>query len=134
MFIVGMANSGRVMVGFLYASEFMTPKWQVIFGTGFGFIECATGMIIILYFDFVNKHYMYIAGVAGVACSISWILVLTFADESPLWLLKMGRIDQAKTIIQKMMRINGVDASIEIHKLDTLCKSSSDFKNSMIQA
>ena len=27
MFIVGMANSGRVMVGFLYASEFMTPKW-----------------------------------------------------------------------------------------------------------
>jgi MFS family permease len=85
MFIVGMANSGRVMVGFLFASEFMTPKWQVIYGTAFIFIDCATGMIIILYFDFVNKHYIYIAAVAGVSCSLSTLLVLTYSDESPLW-------------------------------------------------
>jgi hypothetical protein len=81
-------------------------------------------MIIILYFDFVNKHYIYIAAVAGVACTISWILVLTFADESPLWLLKMGRVDEAKVIIYKMMRINNVDANIEIEKLDSLIKHS----------
>jgi hypothetical protein len=81
-------------------------------------------MIIILYFDFVNKHYIYIAAVAGVACTISWILVLTFADESPLWLLKMGRVDEAKVIIYKMMRINNDDANIEIEKLDSLIKHS----------
>jgi hypothetical protein len=36
----------------------------------------------------------------------------------------MGRVDEAKVIIYKMMRINNVDANIEIEKLDSLIKHS----------
>jgi MFS family permease len=93
MFLAGAMNSGRVMVGFIFATEFLVPKWQIIFGTAFNFIDCTTGVIITLYFDFVNRHYLYIASVGFVMTTCSVVLSLFWLRESPLWQLEMGKVD-----------------------------------------
>lgn len=93
MFFAGMATSGRTSVGYIFANEFFTPKWQVIFGSAFCFLDGSTGLIIALYFDFINKHYRYIVLVGFTTTSISIICTFLFVCESPLWQLKIGRIE-----------------------------------------
>lgn len=94
-FLAGMANSGRIMVGFIYANEFLVPKWQIIFGTAFHCIDNSTSVIGSLYFDFIDKHYMYISLVGFAATIFCVIMMLVWMPESPLWQLKMGRIAEA---------------------------------------
>jgi hypothetical protein len=95
MAVSGMATSGRTTVGYVFINEFLTPSWQVAFGTAFNFVDGATGLIITLYFDFVSKHYIYIASVGLILTGISIITVFLFANESPLWQLKKGKIQAA---------------------------------------
>ncbi len=60
MFVAGMVTSGRTSVGYIFANEFFTPKWQVVFGTAFLFLDSMASLIITLYFDVISKHYRYI--------------------------------------------------------------------------
>ena len=85
MFIAGAMNSGRVMVGFVFGQEFLTPKWAVIFGTAFHFIDNSTAVISSAYFDFISDQYIFISSVGVLLAVISSLIVLTFAPESPLW-------------------------------------------------
>lgn len=84
-FIAGAANSGRLSVGFIYANEFLTPYWQVIFGTTYGFFDGFDTMIIVLYFDFFSKHYVWIASVCFWLGCISIFGSIFIIEESPLW-------------------------------------------------
>lgn len=93
--IAGAANSGRLTVGFVYANEFLTPKWQVVFGTTYGFFDGFDTMIIVLWFDFINKHYIPIASMCLILCAISLFGSLFVINESPIWELKMGYFDRA---------------------------------------
>lgn len=108
-FIAGAANSGRLTVGFVYANEFLTPYWQVIFGTIYGFFDGFDTMIIVLYFDFNAKYYVYIASVCMVLGFISVFSSIFVLNESPLWQLKMGKIEEAQLTLKRMARINKVD-------------------------
>jgi len=94
-FLAGAANSGRLTVGFVYANEFLTPYWQMVFGTIYGFFDGFDTMIIVLYFDFVSKHYVYIASMCLILGSISVFSSLFVLNESPLWQLKMGKVEEA---------------------------------------
>ena len=85
MFLTGMATSGRTTVGYVFANEFLTPKWQVVFGTVFNFIDGTTGLIITLYFDLNAKHYFYISVIGLVASTFSFLGTLLIMNESPLW-------------------------------------------------
>jgi hypothetical protein len=118
MYIVGAANSGRVMVGFVLGQEFLTPFWAVVFGTAFHFLDNSTALITTAYFDFINNHYLYISLVGfGFTC-LSLILMLVFAPESPLWQLKYGRIAEGQKTINRMMAMSGIDARAEVTALE----------------
>lgn len=67
----------------------------MVFGTIYGFFDGFDTMIIVLYFDFVSKHYVYIASMCLVLGTISVFSSLFVLDESPLWQLKMGKIPEA---------------------------------------
>jgi len=118
MFLVGAANSGRLMVGFVYGNEFLTPYWQVVFGTAFHFIDNSTSLIVSFYFDFIYNHWMYISAVGFVLTIFSTVMIFVWLPESPLWQLKLGRIEQAQVTIKRMMKMNGVDCDTEIDALD----------------
>ena len=120
-FIAGAMNSGRVMVGFVFASEFFTPKWQIVFGTAFNFIDCTTGLLITLYFDYINNHYIYVVCVGLAMTAVSSVLSFVWLVESPLWQLKMGRVQSAKQTLFRMMQMNGVACADEIERVCESC-------------
>lgn len=95
MGVVGAATAGRTTVGYVFANEFLTPQWQVVFGTLFNLIDGSTNTLIAIYFDFINKHYIYVSCIGFFASVLSVIGTLFLANESPLWQLKMGKIEEA---------------------------------------
>ena len=74
-------------------------------------------MIIVLYFDFISKHYVWIASVCivlGVFCVSGTVFMM---DESPLWMLKMGKIEPALKSLRRMAKFNGFNADEEIDEI-----------------
>lgn len=108
MFVAGMCNAGRVQIGFLFASEFLVERWQVVFTTAFMFIDSSTIIWLTIYFDWVSKQYEYIASVGAIFGTICCGLTPFFVPESPLWQLKMRKIYEASDSLRQMSKINGV--------------------------
>lgn len=109
MFISGMATSGRTTIGFIYAGEFLAPKWRIVFGVTFLFVNGLTGLIITLYFDFIGKRYDNITLIGLSTTIFGATATQIYAMESPLWLLKKGKVAEAQVILRKMMFINKVE-------------------------
>jgi MFS family permease len=84
-FIAGAMNSGRLSVGFIFGNEFLTPYWQVIFGTTYNFFDGFDTMLIVMYFDWISKHYVWIASMCVVLGIISVSGSIFVLSESPLW-------------------------------------------------
>ena len=95
MTLAGAANPGRLTVGYIYASEFLAPEWQVFFGTAFNFMDGAIAPILALYFDFIDNHYIIPVLIGLCLSCLAVLLVIFLMYESPLWQLKMGKIEQA---------------------------------------
>ena len=124
MFFEGALTSGRTMVGYVYINEFLTPSWQVVYGTAFNFIDGTTYLWMTFYFDFINQHYFYFSIVGCVFTFVGLIGALIYMPESPLWLLKVGQTDRAKIILRRMMKENNVDCEDEIENVDKIEGSS----------
>ena len=110
MFLAGMATSGRTTVGYVLATEYFVPKYQVLFGTLFNFLDGTTSLILTTYYAFITKHYLWGSMIGCVYAILCCIGMLFFAKESPLWLLKMGRISECQQILRQVMRWNDIDA------------------------
>ena len=48
------------------------------------------------------------------ACVVAYF----FIPESPLWLLKVGRIEQAKVAIKKIVKADGIEFEDEIDSIE----------------
>lgn len=95
LFIAGMATSGRTTIGFVYCSEFFAPKWRVWFATSFLVMSGLTGFFLCIWFEYVNKHYIYPASIGIITTTLSFVLTAIYVEESPLWQLKHGRVVEA---------------------------------------
>ena len=109
MFFLGMFASGRIMAGYVYGNEFCTAKWQVVFGTSWNVGEAVTYTMTAVYFDWISKYYWYLSLVALVYLVFSMSVLLFFAPESPLWLLKTGQTQKAFASLRKILLFNGVE-------------------------
>jgi len=110
MFMQGLITSGRITVGYVYMQEFLTPKWRVFTGAAYNVIDGMTYLFMTIYFGWISKHYFWYC-LIGFGYSIVCVFVtLIFIPESPLWLLKVGRIEQAKSVILRIARTNGIQA------------------------
>lgn len=100
MFFAGMATSGRTTVGYVLATEYLVPKYQVLLGTLFNFMDGSTSLILTTYYAFISKHYVWAALIGCGYAIICCVGMLFFAKESPLWLLKMGRVEECQAILR----------------------------------
>ena len=133
MFVAGMATSGRTTTGFVYTAEFLAPKWRVWYGTSFVATAALTGLWITMWFDYINKHYLYVASVGMVTTLIGSILTWLLVDESPLWQLKKGKVKEAQKTLRRMCHMNGVTtAEDDILTLEEILEA--DKQNSASQA
>jgi len=95
IFLCGLVTSGRILVGYVYASEFLTKKWRIVFGTMNVLIDGSSMVWSALYFGAINKHAVYFECIGIVLAVICISGHFLFIPESPLWLLKMGKITEA---------------------------------------
>lgn len=118
MFVAGMATSGRMLCGYVYGNEFFTPRWQVVYGTMFIFMDGISILTSAMYYDWVNKHYINFALIGVVLAVINLAGLVILIPESPLWLLKQGKIKEAQEGLRKIHSMNGGgETDIEIEML-----------------
>jgi MFS family permease len=111
MYLQGFITSGRITVGYVYMQEFMTPKWRVVIGATWNVFDGLTYLFMTIYFGWIDKHYFWYCMIGFWFATFTVCVGLLFIPESPLWLLKVGRFDQAKLAIKKIVKFNGFDAA-----------------------
>ena len=62
--------------------------------------------LITAYVKFVAKEYMLITEIGVVFGIISFLGVVCFLDESPLYLLRIGEVERAEKIIRRIFKVN----------------------------
>src|SRR6478736_3828589 len=110
-FLIGIAVGGTLPVDYAMMAEFLPPKnrgrWLVMLE---GFWAVGTIAVALA---------AWAASIAGIADAWRWIFAATalpaligiwlrfWVPESPLYLLKEGRADDAKRVLNQMLRTNG---------------------------
>lgn len=111
-FVTGMGGISYTPVVVVYCVELAPPKLRGFFvgmnamGITFGY---AAASYMGLAFYYVEEAAAQWRGPLGLALvfSIAVLAVLPFVPESPRWLLMVGRVDEARDIIQTLHHIDG---------------------------
>lgn len=105
-FTMGIFASGRIAVSFIWLMEMLTPKFQALVATASALIYVSFFAIITLYLKYLSKDIKIITYV-GIICGILASVGVCFLDESPLWLLRRGKVVKAEFVFRKMFEMNG---------------------------
>jgi sugar porter (SP) family MFS transporter len=104
-FIGGIAIGGASVLSPMYISEIAPPKYRGRFTITFQ-LAIVIGILVAFFSDYLlletgqnNWRYMFIAG--GIPASI-FLILLFFVAESPRWLVKGGRTEEARRIITSL--------------------------------
>lgn len=107
-FVAGAMLSGTTTVGYVFIQEFLPlGNWRYIFGTTYLVIESLMIVLMSLYYVYISKQYKWIATFGFGLEFLSAILTMIYVPESPLWLLKMGRISETQSILKDILSTNG---------------------------
>lgn len=101
-FLNGFLCSGRCSVVFVYMSEFLTPHYTNTASLVFNFVDGSTCLWMSIWLEFINKHWKYLPYVGVVENALAFLLIIALIPESPLWLLKTGKIEKAKMVLLKI--------------------------------
>jgi len=86
--------------------EMLTPQWGALVATISSITYVGFFAFITAYVKFMSKEYMLITQVGIVFGTISFIGVVCFLDESPLYLLRIGEVEKAEKIIRRIYKVN----------------------------
>lgn len=129
-FLVGLGIGANTVLVPVYISEVSPTKYRGSLGTICSLATCV-GIIVALVLGIPcekDPHWwrtmFYIASVPGILS----IIGMQFAAESPRWLGKVGRWEEAKTIISQLWGGSQVESAIEeftgINNLDGNCEEA----------
>jgi len=112
MFLEGFASPAVNMVGYVYLCEFMTKKWQDYVATIYCLLYAAVYLVLTFYFQIISNRYQWIM-LFGTCLLICGLIVGLVLVESPAWLLNIGKIEEGKTAIRKICKMNGAEGLCE---------------------
>ncbi|KAL3835075.1 hypothetical protein ACJIZ3_009811 [Penstemon smallii] len=133
-FLVGLGIGVNTVLVPIYISEVAPTKFRGFLGT-FSQIGTCLGIIASLCLGIPSENdphwwriMLYIASVPGFILALG----MQFAVESPRWLSKAGRIDDAKRVITKLWGPSKVDKAIEEFQ-STIRNDGADLDSSWVE-
>lgn len=115
-FIGGIAIGGASVLSPIYISEIAPPKMRGRFVATSQF-AIVLGILVAFFASYLiddigenNWRWMFLSGVFP---SLLFIILLFFIDRSPRWLVKTGRVDEARMVIKKVNPFEDVDVLIK---------------------
>ncbi|CAG7832512.1 unnamed protein product, partial [Allacma fusca] len=129
-FVIGFSIATYMVVGAIYPMEFFTPKYRSLSGTIGPWGEGVMLLALLAYLFPDWKTLSWISSLPMILVFIS----LPFLPESPRWLLRQGKVKEAKKVFDQIARWNGCeevdDSVIQILVADLESeKKASDGKN-----
>lgn len=110
---IGVITAGRILVGYVYACDFLTPKWRILYGTLNITIDGTTTLWAALYFDFVSKRAIYFECFGILLAIMALVLHCILVPESPFWLLKKGKLDEGRAALERVFAISKTDPDFD---------------------
>ncbi|XP_057777269.1 probable plastidic glucose transporter 1 [Salvia miltiorrhiza] len=114
-FLVGLGIGVNTVLVPIYISEVAPTNFRGLLGT-FSQIGTCLGIIVSLFLAIPSENdphwwriILYVASVPGIALALG----MQFAVDSPCWLCKAGRVDDAKEVIRNLWGASKVDRAIE---------------------
>mmetsp|Transcript_13090 Transcript_13090/g.9131 ORF Transcript_13090/g.9131 Transcript_13090/m.9131 type:complete len:109 (+) Transcript_13090:615-941(+) len=95
-FAMGALCTFKVAVGYTYLIEFSPYRYKPRVGTVFNVLEAFTIITCTFYYQCISKDWFYYPWIGVALNTIGVIGLLTFVPESPLFLVKKGRIYEAR--------------------------------------
>jgi MFS transporter, putative metabolite:H+ symporter len=115
-FLSGMTVPATCQINYVHTMEFLTPNQQVVYSAIVMSMDCTVYLLATIYFWMISTNQVWFSLVFLFLTFVSLVSVNYFVPESPLWLLKSGRIKQAEHELSQIFKFNGtpMEAS-EIH-------------------
>ncbi|CDW91268.1 organic cation [Stylonychia lemnae] len=107
LFCVGTASTIRTSVGYVYGLEFIESTKQNIAGTLLKTFDVTTPIFFAILFMSVSNNWRYYY-YCGLALSLTAWLGSFLLPESPSLLISQQRFQEAREVITKIARVNGV--------------------------
>ena len=106
VFLLGVGLIGRFTTGFVMLTEYLIKRDQAIVGTALMIGDSAATLYISLYLRF--SHYANTMFWVGFLMNVISFIGCFWINESPSWLVSVGRTMEAKKIIKQVAKRNNV--------------------------
>ncbi|XP_026749022.2 organic cation transporter protein isoform X1 [Galleria mellonella] len=121
-FLYGIFGSGSYIAGFVLTMELVGPSKRTICGVVFQ-IMFAVGIMLLAAWGYLidNRFYLQILYALHAAILLPhWILM----DESPRWLWSQGRARESVSIVEKALKMNRSNETLDTPALVSHCKAT----------
>ena len=97
MFTMGLCAVARVNCGYIYAMEFVPQKYHAIVPSAVFVFEAGISIYGSVYFSFISNYWLWMVMI-GYLLQVFATISSFFIPESPKFLLKTGRIEEANAV------------------------------------
>ena len=105
VFLFGMLSSIRINVGYTYLMEMLPRKAQTNVTSCWSIQEAAIYVVATIYFWKISKQWFWYCFIGYVWQLIS-LVCLFWMPESPRYLIKSGKIEQARKALTQIAKTN----------------------------
>jgi MFS family permease len=105
-FVIGLATTSRVDIGFVYMMELVPKRNQIFYASLYNIFEGSILLIATVYFWVISKDWFWFVMI-GFALQVFNFIAIQFLPESPRLLVELGRLDEARVAFEKIAKWNG---------------------------
>ncbi|KAH3819708.1 organic cation transporter protein-like [Dreissena polymorpha] len=116
-FLMGISTTGLFGSLFVLGMELVGPSYRVAAGITVELFWC-TGLFVLCFVAFFVRSWNYLQ--LAVACPTVLLFLCYWLPESPRWLISKGRYKEARVVLQKCAKVNGVTLPDDIIGNDTM--------------
>ena len=118
VFLFGMLSSVRLNVGYIYLMEVLPKKAQTNVTSCWSVQEAAIYVVATIYFWKISKQWFWYCFI-GYVWQLTSLVCLFWMPESPRYLIKRGRTDEARKAFMQIARTNRREINWEASHFET---------------